>query len=375
MLNGLRRRPRAFLPVLATALVAVGALGVSGCLGGGGGDAKQLIEKAFQGKIDSAKVKVDLELKLDGLPQLAGPIRAKLEGPFKSGGDEKLPSLDWKLSFTGGGQSFDAGLVSTGDNAFVSFRGTSYEVGEKTVGQLNSQLAKQRKEQGNGGGQSLEKLGIKPVDWVKDADEKGDEKIAGVDTEHVSASIDVGKMLDDVNEAIGRAPRQVAGRAVQAPQKLTDAQKKQIEDVVKDPRLDVYVGKDDELLRRASVELKLEVPEAQRAQLQGFQGGTLSFSVELADVNKPVEIEAPRGAKPIGDLTRQLGGALGGLGGGAGAGAGGTGGGAGGPSAPGGGAGSGATGAESEQFQRYLDCVRKAGSDNAKLEACSKIIQ
>ena len=39
------------------------------------------------------------------------PIRFKLAGPYRSGGDRRLPAFDWEVSLSGGGQSIAAGLI------------------------------------------------------------------------------------------------------------------------------------------------------------------------------------------------------------------------------------------------------------------------
>src|SRR5207247_11200303 len=68
-----------------------------------------------------------------------------------------------------------------------------------------------------------------------------------------------------------------------------------------------------------------DVPESAQAALRGLKGGNLSVSVEFASVGQPQHIAAPASAKPLSDLTKQLGG-LGGALGGATGGIGGTGG-------------------------------------------------
>jgi hypothetical protein len=44
----------------------------------------------------------------------------------------------------------------------------------------------------------------------------------------------------------------------------------------------------------------------------GLEGGTISFSIEFANVGSPQPIEAPQDARPISELTQQLQGLIGG---------------------------------------------------------------
>src|SRR4051794_22772384 len=175
---------------------------LTGCGGGGGGsseDARALLDKAFKTPITSADVTLNIQAKINGVAQLSQPISLKVAGPFQSNGKGKLPSFNWQVSVSGGGQAFSGGLISTGQNAFVNFQGTNYEVGADKVAQLNQQLGQRT------GARSLKDFGIDPQAWVKDPTEEGSESVNGVDTTHVHSSIDVGRMFSDFNKTIQKA--------------------------------------------------------------------------------------------------------------------------------------------------------------------------
>ena len=92
---------------------------------------------------------------------------------------------------------------------------------------------------------------------------------------------------------------------------------RQIASLIDDPSFDIYVGVEDDLIRRISGRIKLDVPESDstETELEELEAGRLVFSVELADVNGDQEIEAPASARPLSALTERLGadGLLGGL--------------------------------------------------------------
>jgi hypothetical protein len=284
------------LAVLATALAALVA---AGCGGGGEKDAKSLLKRAFSESIPSANVTIDLSAKVDGVPQLSEPIRLKLGGPFKSNGPRTLPSLNWDISVSGGGQTFSAGLISTGDRGFVNFQGTNYEVGQSTMAQLRQAAASG----GTSGSRSLKQFGIDPLTWVKDASEEGDSNVAGVTTTHVASGIDVGKLFNDLNKVVSKA-----GGAVGSvrPQQLNEQTIDSIRKVVHDPKFDAYVGKKDGKLRRLALSLRFDVPPEAQASARGVKGGTVTLSIEFAGVGDPQTIAAPAGAKPISELSKQL---------------------------------------------------------------------
>jgi hypothetical protein len=332
----------------------------------GGGDdeedATALLDKAFKNPIGSATVSLDTELSIEGVEQLSDPIQVKLNGPYKSNGDNKVPSFDFDISGSLGGQSGAFKFISTGDNAFVGFQGTNYELGEERISQANDQAG------GAEGNRSLADLGLEPRDWVKDAKSEGDEDVAGTETTRVSGTFDVAAFLRDLNEVA--SSEEFGG---QAPAQLTDEQIEQFTNAVKDPRFDIYVGKDDEKLHRLSADLEFEVPEAQRAQLNGASGGKLTFSVELSEIGTEVTVAAPENVRPIEDLTEQLGGlgSLGGLGGS-------SGGSGSGESPPPGGAAPGTPGTTpgAEAFEAYSQCLEQADpSDTDAIQECADLLR
>lgn len=309
MLAPLRRLLAPVLPLL----LAGGLL--AGC--GGGDDTEsvtELLDKAFKNPIGSADVKLDIEVALDGVDQLEDPVEVSLAGPYKSGTKTQIPSLDWDITVRAQKQSFNAGLVSTGDRAFLGFQGTEYEVQPQAVANLNRQVAASRKREG---GRDLSDFGVTARDWVIDAEEKGNEDVAGVETTHVTGKLDVTRALEDLNKVVEQAARLGGRVGRQAPPKLTDEQKEQIEEIVRDPQFDAYVGDEDDKLHRLSADIEFEVPEDSRDRVGGLEGGRISFTIEFANIGAEQPIKAPSDARPIGELQQQLQGLLGGaLGGG-----------------------------------------------------------
>jgi hypothetical protein len=133
-------------------------------------------------------------------------------------------------------------------------------------------------------------LNFNPSTWVRDVKSEGSQTVAGVETEHVSASIDPKAVVADLRRAAGETggePPQGFGRAF------------------KSGRLDAWVGSDDNILRRLSAELTLA------------SGAKVKLNVLLRDVNEPQQIEAPaqvRAGAPggaFGALAQSLAGTVG----------------------------------------------------------------
>ena len=356
--------PRTLLLILVAALAAVAA----GCGGGGsaadeGTDVNELLTQTFSGskKVDSGRLDLTLRIDVQGAAdsQLQGPITLKLTGPFQTQGEGKLPQFDVDASFEGAGQSFKAGLASTGDKGFVNFQNTEYAVSDQVFRQFQAgyeQAQKQGADQQNQ--QSLATLGIDPRRWLTDARNAGEAKVGDVDTIKITGGVDVAKLLDDVNTALEKARGLGVQGSESLPEKLTDQQKQQAADAIKNLAVEIYTGKEDTTLRRMLVAMDVQAPAGSSG---GVQSGRLSLDFSLLELNESQEIAAPEGAKPFDELLGQLGGlGLGGAGGSGGA-------------SGSGGSGSGA-GASAEELKKYSDCIEAAGSDVAKAQKCADLL-
>jgi hypothetical protein len=285
------------------ALLCLPVLALGACEGGEDTDGvEDLLNQAFQQEIESADLKVEAELDLKGGAS-SRPVRIEANGPFRTN-DGKLPSVDIDLSVgaDGGGQTIQTGFLSTGDRAFVKFQEVYYEQPAAEVRRANRAIAKNRRRRG-----SLRALGLDPRSWLGQAEDEGEEEVAGVQTNHVAGTLDVEALMRDLNSFVRRSGSAIGGATGQdVPDPLTAADIREIAEVVRDPTFNVYVGKDDDIIRRVSGRIEFAIPEEDRTT-GGIEGGTLTFSIEFADVNGDQEIEAPASAQPLSALTESLG--------------------------------------------------------------------
>ena len=138
-------------------------------------------------------------------------------------------------AFEGAGQNLKAGVTSTGDKAFVNFQGTEYAVSDQVFQQFKAgyeQAQKQSADKGNQ--QSLATLGIDPRRWLTDPKNEGEAKVGDTDTIKITGGVDVNKLLDDVNTALDKARSLGVQGSDQLPEKLTDQQKQEAADAIKD---------------------------------------------------------------------------------------------------------------------------------------------
>ena len=343
---------------LVVLVLLVCALGAAACGGGDDDvDVAAVLQQTFgeDKNIKSGKLDVGLRLDARGLASLSGPVRLRLTGPFASTSADQLPRFQFEAELDAGGQSIRAGAVSTGDEGFVTFNGQPYRLSDELFGQFKTGYAEQAKSDDGEEGVSFESLGVDPQRWLRDAEYEGTDEVGGVETLHLSAGIDVPRLLEDVNRILSRAPR-VEGQP-QARQ-LTEEERAQIEEAIKDARMELWTGEEDKVLRRLNVRLEFEVPEDRRDEAQGLSSGTLRFDLNLAEINEEQDIEAPQDARPFEELV----GGDPAAGGGTGESGGGTG--------ESGGRGTGESGGGGPATP-YEQCVEEAGSDIAALQECA----
>jgi hypothetical protein len=368
-------------------------LGVAACGSDGGGgdeDASAVINQTFSSKkdVNSGKLDMNVSAQLEGTgaaAQLDEPVSIKLAGPFQSRGEDALPEVDLDLSVSGGGQTFTAGALTTGDSAFISYQGTDYQVPDDQFRRYKRQIERDAKRDNKSNNFTFAQLGINPRTWIKDPKNEGTEDVGGAKTIHVSADVDVAAFVDDLDNVLQRASS-LGVQNQQLPKKLTQKQKDQIEKSIQDVRFDLWTGEEDKILRRIEVEFGFEVPKDLRSDTQGVERGKVEMALEIADVNKEQTITEPKDARPLSELQSTLGvGSLGGLGGSSGgggpsggsSGSGSSGSGSSGGGAAGGsdlGSGGGTSGLNSKRSKEYLDCLGKAKKP-ADIEECAAILE
>lgn len=356
------------LQVILLALIAALAIGVAACgssssdSASSSTDVNTLLSDTFKGNKDVKSGKLNLSLKVEpkGVQGVNGPVALTISGPFQSQGKGKLPKFDIAFAFEGAGQNIKAGLTSTGEKGFVNFNGTDYVVSDQVFNQFKAGFEQAQKNGTSKQQQSLSSLGLDPRQWLTNPKNEGETKVGSDEVIKITGGVDVNKLLEDVNQALQKTKSLGVQGTQNLPSQLTAAQKKQVTDAIKDPKVEIYTGKDDKILRRMVISLGIVAPKGSSTT----GSATVNFDLSISDLNKDQTISEPSNAKPFDQLLSQLGGlGLGGLGA------------AGGTGSTGGGSSSGSGSApDNAKLQKYSQCVSAAGSDVAKARECAKLL-
>jgi hypothetical protein len=282
-------------------------LAVAGCGGGGGGSDSSAHRKLIDslgadglGKLKSGVV--DATMKIGGADAGSGSIH--LTGPFGSGAADltltassDLPGLDGDIQ---------GEMVATSDDLFVVADGTTYELGKAEYARLRNTSPQQSTGFNRNFKQACE-TGMKaqgldpsvcdqfhPSSWLGEVSDEGSADVAGVNTEHLQAQVDIKTLFTDlINVGLRMMPQASRSQLPTDPGAIAD----RVGDYIKDFQIDVYRG-DDGVPRRLGLSLGVDAP-----------GSSVDFSIDatFAHVNEPQTINPPSGpAQPIRNLAAKL---------------------------------------------------------------------
>ena len=374
-------------------------------------DPEQVLTETFTNdeSVSSGTVDISANGSVEG--DQSGSGEFNLTGAFQGDPDDPaaIPEIDLDASGsiegeaaagTGSFSVDDAGLTITADNMYVTYQGTTYELGANISEQFRSlveQAAAQAQagatgeegatesfdqqcatliEQAGGDTAACDTLDV--YSWFELSNE-GTEDVEGTDTIHVHGDVDIPAAVDNINATIEAS-------GIEGATPIPEEDASQADDAITEASFDVYSGVDDRLLRGLDLNLGIDPTAIPDADAEGVESIDLDFSFRIGSVNEDQTIEAPADAQPIGDLLSQFGlsesdieaalegyttqfglGGLGttGLGGSTDLGGGGLGGGGG---SGGGGGGGGAI------SDKYFDCVAKSQSANPFKE-CEKFLE
>lgn len=286
---------RYLLIAVAAVVAAVGLFVVSGALGGGssggGQSAQQTLERAFSAtpQQKGGRIQGSMTVNISGAQAAAAglsqPFKMTIDGVANPARAGQAPTFDIGVQVDGGGESHAVRVISTGKRGFVDVDGRAYELPRSQVSRFTSPAG------GGGSAAALNALGVHPGAWVQNVTDAGTASVGAEQTSHVTADIDVPRMIEDLMKASERT-----GQAQQIPAQARDAIRKS----VKSAKLDVYSSKADATLRRVVATATFEAPGPAGKSI----AGDVRFDLQVTQVGKPQKVVAPRHAAPFSDLDQ-----------------------------------------------------------------------
>jgi hypothetical protein len=286
---------RYLLIAVAAVVAAVGLFVVSGALGGGssGGDqsAQQTLERAFSSapQRKGGRIQGSMTVNVSGAQAAAAglsqPFKMSIDGIANPPRAGQAPTFDIGIQVDGGGESHSVHVISTGKRGFVDIDGTAYELPRSQVSRFTSPAG------GGGSAAALNALGLHPGAWVQNVTDAGTASVGAEQTSHVTADVDVPRMMEDLMKASERT-----GQAQQIPPQARDA----IRQSVKSARLEVFSSKADGTLRRVVATAAFEA----RGPAGKSMAGDLRFDLQVTQVGKAQKVVAPRHVAPFSSLDQ-----------------------------------------------------------------------
>jgi hypothetical protein len=318
------RRSSAVLLIIVALMLVIGAAGCGeaskASLAGDDQSPQAILAAAVAASetMTGAAGTFDVTLSFDAdTSQMPEEAKAFLEEPIAVSGTfgyaDEPRAGDFTVALSMAGESMDVGVKLIENKFWLSMLDQWYEAPaemEQMMGQSFDQQTQLDEMKA-----LLDELGVDPVTWFKDLRLVGKETLDGADVYHLSGSPDMAKMMTDVlglmesEEFMGLVDPSGSitgslgmGELMPSADELQEMQT-QLTEMFKEFTIDLWVGTDDSMLRKAAIDLKLMPPAGE--ETDGFNGIAMQASVSL-DGGDTVKVEPPASALPFSDLEKSM---------------------------------------------------------------------
>ncbi len=285
---------------------AFGAATLAACAGGqaagtgssSASSARRLLHESRIGsrRLHSGAIVLRAKVTPAGSTALSGPLTVSLNGRFEQTNADRVPDTDFTIALSADSQQLSVGLITTADAAYVRYDGSWYRVPASQLARLRRSLP------AAGATSALPKLGITPLHWLRDPQIVGEATVDGVATTEVSARVDVGALLADLQRLLSRHAALEHSKLGSA---ISPAQRRQLAAAVHDPTVELFVARGDHTLRRIALSLRVPVTGA-LASMSGVHSAAVAATLDYRPLRNPRPITAPSGAQPFGKLRGRL---------------------------------------------------------------------
>jgi hypothetical protein len=299
-------RRRGWLRALAAALAC---WLLTGCGSGSSQSARSLLKETFGSRRTISSGRIDLSLTLAARGHVAtkgaGGFSLGLTGPFQSAGAGRVPSFALTFTLDTAGHRLRTGAVATAGRLYLELGGLAFLAPRSSTLALEHGYAQAAAGSSAPASRSpLATLGVDPGAWLSHPSIAGSASLGGEDTVHIVTGLDAARFLADAQRLAEAGGALAAGRPAGL---LTPARAAALSASARSGRVDVYTGARDHLLRRLALRAAIDAGSpARRNVLGGLGEGTLTFTLALAELNRPQAIAAPAHPQPLSRLARVL---------------------------------------------------------------------
>lgn len=254
-------------------------------------------EAARSGRVDGT---IDLEVK--GVPRYKGPIQLTAGGSFELADGAEVPDVNLDVGLLLNDKAIGGSLVVADSQAYLALGTTGYKLPDA----INAKVIAPAAALDNGLIKSAGLLYIRPDRWQKNGRIVGLEDIGGVETEHATADIKADVFFEDMSRLVRLMTLLRVTEAVGLPQAIGPRARAALVRSVASAKGDIYVGKEDHVVRKATLSGSLKVSKKDQAILGGLQSATLEADINITRVGEDQEISAPKQLGRYADLQLAL---------------------------------------------------------------------
>jgi hypothetical protein len=233
---------------------------------------------------------VDIDIDISGLPLLDGQTQITAAGVYALPDGASVPDLDIDVGLTHNDHALGGAIVLDDRTGYVKLGTAGYKIPDDITHTLSEPAVSAR----NG----LTKLGamfyINPQDWERNARLVGETTIAGETVQHIKADISPQAFFLDLSRMVRALSRLRVPQALGLPTELGPKLRAALARSVTVAEGEVWIGKDDHVLRKARAHGKLVVAERDRDLLYGLKEASIAANLDVSEVGEAHTIAVPR---------------------------------------------------------------------------------
>jgi hypothetical protein len=254
-------------------------------------------EAARSGRIDGV-----VALSIKGIKRFEGPIELTANGVFDLPQGASVPDVDLDVGVSLNGGVLGGAIVIADETGYIKLGNAGY----KLPSSISKTLVAPAREAKNGLTKTGAMFYINPHEWQENARVIGEETIAGEPTVKLTADVLPAKAFADLAHLVDFLTSIHVTQALALPEHFTPKMQAALVRSVRSVKGEVWMGKDDDILRKAHVTGTVVVAKRDRKILLGARSGKLDATVSISEVGDPQTVSAPKQLDSYANLQLSL---------------------------------------------------------------------